>query len=444
MNELKIRTKIAITVGGVAILSIIFGILIILEVGNAREIALLLKTEYIEYETYSVYNGYELSDLAEIHRSINIIALAFVISLPLFCAIAGVILSNNISKPLKFFAKCFTGIADTGNIFLDDYSYKQTKILNRRKDDIGVISCSVGDMLAMFREKIKWLNAVKDGDLVTTVQNRSNHDTVGAAMENMVEGLNQMLGEIRNVSLKVTSGAFNLDSGAKSLAEASCEQSQAIEWVTNTIHDVAEHSFKKNEIASRSAKLAREIKSLAENSRSQMDEMTDAVEQIKEAGAAIGKVIKVIDDIAFQTNLLALNASVEAARAGQHGKGFAVVAQEVRMLASKSSEAAGETEELISDSINKSNIGANIAQRASTSLEEIVEGISKNVDLSEEISTLADNQAKTIDTINKYIDEINETVKKSNQTAIDSAKESKEVSRQSELLRESLQRFKIN
>lgn len=95
-----------------------------------------------------------------------------------------------------------------------------------------------------------------------------------------------------------------------------------------------------------------------------MARATEAMRMIEDASAQVRSVTAVIEDIAFQTNLLALNAGVEAARAGIAGRGFAVVAFEVRALAQRSSDAAGEIDTLLGRSEAHVRSGAALVRGA--------------------------------------------------------------------------------
>jgi len=86
---------------------------------------------------------------------------------------------------------------------------------------------------------------------------------------------------------------------------------------------------------------------VAQDAVARASEMTQEVEALGQASAAIGDVIKIISSIADQTNLLALNATIEAARAGEVGRGFAVVAGEVKDLARETAEATQRVSEQI-------------------------------------------------------------------------------------------------
>lgn len=58
-------------------------------------------------------------------------------------------------------------------------------------------------------------------------------------------------------------------------------------------------------------------------------------------------ILSLVQNVAGQTNLLALNASIESARAGDAGRGFAVVANEVKQLASQTSDSVTDIDAMV-------------------------------------------------------------------------------------------------
>lgn len=148
--------------------------------------------------------------------------------------------------------------------------------------------------------------------------------------------------------------------------------------------------------------------------------VADAVDALRSTADGIAGVVETIGIIARQTNLLALNASIEAARAGDAGKGFAVVAEEVRDLASQSSDAAKLVGSMATDVMNATGLVSKATEEGSIlaetgkdrfhemagQFEEVLESLNANVTMIGKMDITASEQSGQSRQIAGFVDEV--------------------------------------
>jgi len=354
-----------------------------------------------------------------------------------------IIVRNTITKPLVPLTSFMMKASAEGDITIRP---EDTEVISRfahTKDEMGQCISACASFVKHISIVSDALETIANGDLTTEISLLSAKDALGNSLQRMIRSLNTMFVDIGAATTQVSAGSKQIADGSQMLAQGSTEQASAIEQLSVSIGEIADKTKENAGIAKDAADLSVKIRKNAETGSAQMEYMMQAVQEINNAGNKIGKVIRVIDDIAFQTNILALNAAVEAARAGQHGKGFAVVAEEVRNLAAKSAEAAKDTSELIENSISKANLGLKIATETAESLKEIVEGINHSADIVAKIAQSSEEQSAAIVQINTGVDQVAQVVQINSASAEESAAAAEEMSSQSYVLAQIISQFKL-
>ncbi|WP_229425491.1 methyl-accepting chemotaxis protein [Massilia sp. Se16.2.3] len=253
----------------------------------------------------------------------------------------------------------------------------------------------------------KIAGSIAHGDLAIAIDtSTADKGSLLAEMNEMRNSLVGIVGQVRRgtetigtASREIAAGNIDLSSRTELQASSLEKTASAMETLTTTVKQNAEHAREANHLAASASDVARKGGDV-------VSQVVGTMGEINSSASKIADIIGVIDGIAFQTNILALNAAVEAARAGEQGRGFAVVASEVRNLAQRSAAAAKEIKTLIGDSVEKVERGSKLVGQAGVTMDEVVASVKRVTDIMGEIANASAEQSAGIEQVNMSIIEM--------------------------------------
>ena len=312
-----------------------------------------------------------------------------------------------------------------------------------------------------------------EGDLTQRIDSGSKDElgVLSGWFDKFIERIQGTIRDVSEASTEVAAAATEIAASSEEMSQGMDNQNAQVAQISSAIEEmsasIGEVASKANEAASNadaSGKAATEGGEVVSETIEGMNAIALAVREgassVKALGAKsdeIGQIIEVINDIAEQTNLLALNAAIEAARAGEHGRGFAVVADEVRKLADRTTKATDEigtsieaiqteTEQAVKRmdaGTEQVSTGVSSAQKAGTSLGEIVESARQVATMVQTIAAATEEQGAAAGEISQNAEGIAAVTRESTEGARQAAEAATQLSERAETLKRLVSKFKI-
>ncbi len=258
------------------------------------------------------------------------------------------------------------------------------------------------------------------------------------------EQLSETIGDIKTAAREVNNAAAEISASTTDLSQRTEEQAASLEQTSASMEQISATVKKNAENAQQANQLTSSSREVANKGGTVVADAVKAMARIEDSSRKIADIIGVIDEIARQTNLLALNAAVEAARAGDAGRGFAVVASEVRSLAQRSSQAAKDIKDLITNSSGQVQDGVGLVNQAGTSLNEIVSSIKQVAEIVADIATASAEQAEGLEQINKALAQMDEVTQQNSALVEENAASAKALEHQSTTMDERVAFFQLD
>lgn len=321
-----------------------------------------------------------------------------------------------------------------------------------RKDEIGMIAQTTHDLCDCLRKTIedigRILGEMADGNMAVDVTKNEAYyigdfKILSDSLITIRTKLMNLMRDISRVASQVDASAYQVSAGVQTLSQGTMEQSASVAGLVSHVTELSSQISDSAVRCGNASELVDKANGYADEADEKMAQLTVATNNIDQSSMQIGSIIKTIEDIAFQTNILALNASVEAGRAGAAGKGFSVVADEVRSLASKSSQAAQNTGVLIRSSMQDVKTGTASTSQAISAMQVINDCIESIKTLMDEIALASVQQSEMITSVEGGIKDISNVVQANTTAAEESAEVSKELSNQANILKNLIGQFRI-
>jgi len=161
--------------------------------------------------------------------------------------------------------------------------------------------------------------------------------------------------------LETTTAVDEMASSVKEVALQAEQIAQGVESASRDLDVIGDAFGKIGEGAAATAEATGKVRQDAENGLSvveksivEMDRVEqegekarDAMERLSARTGEVTKIIEVIRELVSDTELLAFNAAIIAAQAGEEGRGFSVVAEEIRDLADRTANSAGDIHQIV-------------------------------------------------------------------------------------------------